>query len=92
MTFEWDESKNKLNIEQHKVSFETAQNAFNDNKRILYADDKHSNAEKRFFCIGNDGDGIVTVRFTIRARNVRILGAGYWRRGRRMYEEKNNLR
>ena len=84
MTFEWDESKNTLNIEQHRVSFETAQKAFNDDKRIVYSDDKHSKSEKRFFCIGNDGDGIVTVRFTIRAGNIRILGAGYWRRGRKM--------
>jgi len=49
MTFEWDESKNTLNIEQHRVSFETAQKAFNDDKRIVYSDDKHSKSEKRFF-------------------------------------------
>jgi uncharacterized protein len=32
MTFEWDEDKNLENIEKHKVSFETAQEAFYDKK------------------------------------------------------------
>jgi uncharacterized DUF497 family protein len=28
MTFEWDENKNRENIEKHNVSFEVAQGAF----------------------------------------------------------------
>ena len=31
---------------------------------------------------------IVTVRFTMRNENIRILGAGYWREGRNKYEQK----
>jgi uncharacterized DUF497 family protein len=92
MTFEWDENKNKENIEKHNVSFEIAQEAFFDKKRIIIKDSKHSNKEERFFCIGDDGNGIITVRFTIRNENIRILGAGYWREGKNKYEqEKNNL-
>ena len=88
MTFEWDENKNTENIEKHKVSFEKAQDAFFDKKRIIIKDKKHSKKEARFFCIGNDGDGIVTVRFTIRNENIRIFGAGYWREGKEKYEQK----
>jgi len=92
MIFEWDEEKNFSNIEKHHVSFETAQRAFLDRNRILLEDEKHSGKEKRFFCIGNDGNGIVTVRFTIRGQSIRIIGAGYWREGRYEYEQrKNNL-
>jgi uncharacterized DUF497 family protein len=92
MTFEWDEAKNYVNIEKHKVSFEKAQEAFFDKNRLIVKDTKHSKMEERFFCIGNDGDGIMTVRFTIRNQNIRILGAGYWREGRSKYEqEKNSL-
>jgi len=36
-TFEWDESKNQLNKKKHKVSFEIAQIAFADPKRIIAA-------------------------------------------------------
>ena len=91
MTFEWDEDKNLDNIEKHHVSFEIAQEAFFDKKRIILKDKKHSKKEARFFCIGNDGNGIITVRFTMRNDNIRIIGAGYWREGRYRYEEENNL-
>jgi len=90
MTFEWDEIKNQENINKHNVSFETAQEAFFDNERIIIKDIKHSNDEDRFFCIGNDGNGIITVRFTIRNGNIRIFGAGYWREGKYRYEQKKS--
>ncbi|MCL2806501.1 MAG: BrnT family toxin [Treponema sp.] len=49
MTFEWDENKNLDNIKKHKVSFETSQEAFFDDKRIIIEDIKHSEKEERFF-------------------------------------------
>ena len=90
MTFEWDEDKNLENIKKHKVSFEAAQKAFFDRHRVILEDEKHSCGEKRFFCIGNDGNGIVTVRFTCRDRSIRIFGAGYWREGRKEYEQRKS--
>jgi uncharacterized DUF497 family protein len=65
MTFEWDESKNLENIERHNVSFEVAQEAFYDKDRIIIKDKKHSKKEDRFFCIGNDGNGIVYEQKTV---------------------------
>ncbi|GMO40824.1 MAG: BrnT family toxin [Termitinemataceae bacterium] len=91
MTFEWDEAKNLKNIEKHQISFEDAQNAFYDIRRITIKDKKHSKNEDRFFCIGMVNGGIATVRFTMRDENIRIFGAGFWREGREKYEEKNNL-
>ena len=91
MTFEWDLRKNEDNIEKHHISFEMAQEAFFDKKRIIIEDKKHSKKEKRYYCIGNDGNGILTVRFTMRNNNIRIIGAGYWREGRERYEKKNYL-
>ena len=91
MTFEWDEAKNEDNIEKHHISFEMAQEAFFDKKRIIIEDKKHSKKEKRYFCIGNDGNDILTVRFTMRNDNIRIIGAGYWREGRERYEKKHYL-
>ena len=90
MTFEWDEAKNQDNIEKHKISFEKAQEAFFDKNRLIIKDKKHSKKEERFFCIGNDGNGILTVRFTMRNANIRIIGAGYWSEGRYRYEQKQN--
>ncbi|HPS57035.1 MAG TPA: BrnT family toxin [Spirochaetota bacterium] len=92
MEFEWDENKNVENILKHGISFYKAQNAFFDRKRVITADVKHSGTdENRFFCFGMVEDKILTVRFTLRNNRIRIFGAGYWREGRKKYEEKNEL-
>ena len=91
MTFEWDEAKNAENIVKHNVSFEEAQEAFYDKNAIINEDDEHSLFEKRYFCIGKTEKDILTVRFTYRNNNIRIIGAGYWRKQKRYYEQENNL-
>lgn len=85
--FDWDENKNTQNQEKHHVSFEHAQCAFLDEKRIIAEDLEHSQDEKRYFCIGKVDDEILTVRFTYRDNVIRIFGAGYWRKGKKTYEE-----
>lgn len=89
--FEWDEEKDKENQAKHHVSFSLAQRAFLDSHRIIVEDVGHGIAEKRFYCIGRVGGGIITVRFTYRGNVIRIYGAGYWRRGRKVYEEQNKI-
>ena len=87
--FEWDESKNDKNKTKHRVSFEVAQEVFYDRSRVVVADPLHSKSEVRLYCYGKvDGD-VLTVRFTIRGDIIRIIGAGYWRHGRKVYNEKN---
>ena len=89
--FEWDSEKDLLNQEKHDISFYFAQKAFADPKRIIYEDFKHSDKEKRYFCFGKVENAILTVRFTYRGNIIRIIGAGYWRKGRQYYEEENRL-
>ena len=89
--FEWDEEKNNLNIEKHGVSFNVAQLAFLDSQRVIAEDLEHSHSEKRYYCFGNVGNYIITVRFTYRGETIRIIGAGYWRKGRRIYEQKKKI-
>ena len=89
--FEWDEEKNKENIEKPGVSFYVAQYAFADPKRVIFEDLKHSQDEKRYYCIGQVEEGILTTRFTYRKNLIRIFGAGYWRKGKKLYEEHNKI-
>lgn len=89
--FEWDDEKDKENQARHNVSFSLAQHAFLDPHRIIVEDINHSGEEERFYCIGRAGEGIMTVRFTYRGNAIRIYGAGYWRKGRKMYEEQNKV-
>jgi uncharacterized DUF497 family protein len=64
---------------------------FADPGRVLLADRKHSLNEGRFWCVGHDGFGILTVQFVFRAGVIRVIGAGYCRKGERIYEEKSEL-
>jgi len=89
--FEWDEEKDKENQAKHKVSFSLAQQAFLDPHRVIAEDINHSREEERYYCIGRVDDGIMTVRFTYRSNVIRIYGAGYWRKGRRIYEKQNKI-
>jgi uncharacterized DUF497 family protein len=85
VSFEWDEQKNRENQQKHGVAFEDAQDAFRDPHRLIIKDTFHSTEEERWFCVGDIGTGIVTVRFTYRGKKIRIFGAGYWRRLRKRY-------
>jgi uncharacterized DUF497 family protein len=92
ISFEWDSRKDKLNQEKHGVSFGDAQGAFLDKRRILAEDLKHSTAkEQRYYCFGSHGGGIMTVRFTYRDEVIRIFGAGYWTKGKQIYEQANQI-
>jgi uncharacterized protein len=92
VAFEWDPRKDAENRRKHGVSFVLAQQVFLDEKRVIARDLKHSKGEKRYYCMGQVEDEILTVRFTFRGRVVRIIGAGYWRQGRKFYEEQNQVR
>lgn len=92
MNFEWDPDKNAENIEKHGVSFEDARLAWLDPHRVTRADKRHSGSEERRFLYGRVGDGVLTVRYTRDGDTVRIIGAGYWRDGRDVYEQANTFR
>lgn len=89
--FECDEEKNRTNKRKHGVSFREAQYALLDPDRIIAQDRKHSRGEKRYYCIGQVKGGVITVRYTYRNRRIRIIGAGHWRKGKRIYEKENSL-
>ncbi|MBU6469246.1 MAG: BrnT family toxin [Gammaproteobacteria bacterium] len=89
--FEWDAGKDAKNQRKHEVSFSMAQLAFADPDRVIAEDLAHSETEKRYFCFGKVGQGILTVRFTYRGGVIRIFGAGYWRKGKAIYEHENQI-
>ena len=88
---ERDDEKDRFNQKKHGVSFALAQFAFLDENRVILEDLEHSDAEKRYYCLGRVADGIMTVRFTYRKNIIRIIGAGYWRKGKKIYETENKI-
>lgn len=85
--FEWDHRKNDANIAKHAVSFYEAQRAFLDPNRIIAQDIEHSRTEMRYYCFGKVDGMVMTVRFIYKDQIIRIFGAGYWRKGRKIYEK-----
>jgi uncharacterized protein len=89
--FEWDQYKDAVNQEKHGVPFSLAQLAFTDPRRVIAEDLAHSEDETRYFCFGKIEGNILTVRFTYRGGVIRIIGAGYWRKGKAIYERENKV-
>ena len=80
-----------LNKRKHGVSFALSQLVFLDENRVILEDLEHTAEEARYYCLGRVAGGIMTVRFTYRKNKIRIIGAGYWRKGKRIYERENRI-
>ena len=52
MKFEWDENKNRLNIQKHNVSFEEAKEIFSDPLHISKLDHRFNYFEERWITLG----------------------------------------
>ncbi len=52
MKFEWDENKNKINIQKHGVNFEDARTVFDDPLQISKLDYRFSYFEERWITLG----------------------------------------
>lgn len=74
MKFEWDEDKNLINKEKHKISFETAAYVFDDPYYIEMFDFEHSIDEDRYIAIGKVGEVLLVV-FTERKDTIRLISA-----------------
>ena len=61
MVFEYDEEKNRKNLQKHGISFKNAARVFFDYDRIELYDDEHSGEEERYNTIGDTSAGNLTV-------------------------------
>ena len=69
MVFEWDDNKEKINIFKHGIDFSTAAHVFQDENRIEFFDETHSEYEDRYITI------IVMVVYTERENAIRLISA-----------------
>ena len=75
--FEWDNEKNTINKQKHRIGFEEAILVFDDPFHIELYDTTHSDKEDRFVAIGTVLNIlIVVVVYTERNGKVRIISAG----------------
>lgn len=89
MEFEWDEDKNRGNIEKHGIGFATASRIF-EGPLVSWVDDRYEYGEVRHHSIGQVGGVIVlAVIHTDRDGIIRIISARRANRAeRKRYEEE----
>lgn len=77
MFFEWDDEKEKANIQKHGIDFATAARVFKDIDRLEIYDAAHSEIEDRYITIGiiNEVVCVVAVVYTEREEAIRLISA-----------------
>ena len=86
--FEWDPAKARSNHEKHGVDFMTAMLAFEDAAGLIEKDEAHSKTEPRWLFFGKVDGRVLTVAFTRRGDRIRLISAGFFRKGKRLYESR----
>jgi uncharacterized DUF497 family protein len=89
MQFEWDPKKAAINLRRHKVSFEEAATALEDELSLTGDDPDHSSEEARLITFGVSSAGrLLVVSHTERGERIRIISARLATRAERnLYEE-----
>jgi len=72
--FEWDDAKAIINLNKHKISFDTAKRVFDD-VDLFVASDRGPCEEQRFQAIGIVNAMLISVFYTERGNNIRIISA-----------------
>ena len=80
MKFEWDKTKESINIKKHGVTFEEASYVFADIYALSRYDDEHSDEEDRWILLGKSlNKTLLLVVHTFRDKNgvefTRIISA-----------------
>ena len=74
MSFEWDPKKAKSNLNKHGVTFESATEVWSDPARIEGPADI-VDSEERWVTVGQTKVELISVLFTYRNLNIRIISA-----------------
>ena len=76
MQFEWDPKKAAINLRDHKVTFEEASTALEDELSLTGDDPDHSSVEARLITFGvSSTGGLLAVSHTERGEHIRIISA-----------------
>ena len=69
--FEYDETKNQLNLRKHGIDFVTAQDLWNDSDLLEFA--SSSEVEERYLIIGKIASRHWSAILTYRGRKIRLI-------------------
>ncbi len=92
LEFDWDNWNRYKNETKHNVTVPEAEDAFTDERRLVYLDVRHLGNEKRYAMLAKTTTGrLLIVICTERAQKVRVISArDASRKERSLYEETIN--
>ena len=88
MNFEWDEAKNEANLAKHRIDFKGAQTIWETTVVTLQSSQPHS-GEVRYLAIGLYKGREITVVYTWRGANIRLISARRARTNERKFYWQN---
>ena len=90
--FDWDEGNIQKNWLKHKVSTGECEEVFFNLPLLLHPDSKHSQAEVRYYVLGQTNAGRrLFIAFTLRGTKIRVISArDMSRKERAVYEQANS--
>jgi len=87
--FEWDEGNIHKNEDKHGLKWTTIEEVFFNKPLLVVEDFKHSLDECRCVALGkNDLNDLITVIFTIRKNNIRVISARAMSKKEKLIYEK----
>jgi uncharacterized DUF497 family protein len=90
--FDWDEGNQEKNWLKHRVTTSECEETFFNLPLLLRPDPSHSQAESRYFVLGQTNAGrYLFVAFTIRKDKIRVISArDMSQKERAIYEQANS--
>jgi uncharacterized DUF497 family protein len=87
--FDWDQWNSQKSFLKHGITNREAESVFDDARRVIFRDQKHSVEEERYICIGNSEFGrLLYCAFTLREEKLRIISSRPANQKNRDYYEK----
>ena len=80
--FEWDEEKNRKNVEKHGINFTQAVRVFSVPAAVSFQS-SHKFGEQRYLMVGELDGVLITVVYTLRGDKIRIISTRRARRSER---------
>lgn len=91
IAFDWDKGNTDKNLHEHNVLNRETEEIFSDESLQIFEDVKHSHKEQRFVAYGATNlNRKLTIVFTLRKQNIRVISARDQNKKERTTYEKNN--
>jgi len=78
LAFDWDQGNREKSLRKHAVDVLECEEAFHDNERVVFRDERHSHREDRYILLGQAKNRrLLYVVFTLRNQGtlVRVISA-----------------